>query len=439
MHFERLVIEAGDNTFTLDLHPHLTVVGGVGRIEREGLITELIGSLGAGRDGVHLELVADRGGRFAVFRPRGARHQVVDVDGARDVTAEFSDEDGRIDLLGRAGLDARSAREVMRFSQHDLVTTQDQDLLVQQLAQVNQNELWVAAESLRLAQRRLDEEATAVGSTAEDAEVIERIEERHSEFERAQANVERYRKHTFVVSALSALGVVPAVLTLGLVAGVPLMVLAAASTLLSIHMWRKYDRAHEAEEEALAAAGAQSYLGFHLQRVNGLLSSDQARKRLMQASEEHREAQKRWQVIAGDVELNWALAHRGDITGAVKLRQDVVSLGMVTAGSEAAEGERAASLAHTIVSRLNQLRTLGPGGESFPALLDEPFAAIESSITPSLVELLVRSSQHQQIVLFTEDDTICQWARLEAMTGTIGLVEPASADRPAPEVVQLPS
>ncbi len=437
MHFERLVIEAGSNTFTLDLHPRLTVIGGVGRIEREGLITELIGSLGAGRDGVHVELVSDSGGRFAIFRPRQAAHRVIDVDGAADVTAEFSDPDGRIDLLGRANLDTRSAREVMRFGQVDLVTTHERDRLVQQLAQVNQNELWVAAEALRLAQRRLDEEAAAVGSTAEDAEVIERIEERHAAFEASQAQLEKFRKYTFIISALAAIGVVPAVLTLGLIAAGPLMLIAAASTLVSIVMWRKNERAHAAEEEALAAAGAQSYLGFHLQRVNGLLSSDQARKRLMQASEEHREALKRWQVIAGDVELSWTLAHRSDIAAAVRLRQDVVSLGMVSTGAETAEGDRAAALAHAVVNRLNQLRTLGPGGESFPALLDEPFAAVEESLRPSLVELLVRSSQHQQIVLFTESEAICQWARLEAMTGAIGLVEPrvtAAAD----EVVHLP-
>ena len=66
--------------------------------------------------------------------------------------------------------------------------------------------------------------------------------------------------------------------------------LAVLSTLYSFSVWRKNELAHDAEEEALAAAGAQSYLGFHLQRVNGLLTSDQARKRLMQASEEHRAA-----------------------------------------------------------------------------------------------------------------------------------------------------
>ena len=433
MHFERLVIEAGHNTFTLDLHPRLTVIGGVGQIERDGLITELIGSLGAGRSGVHVELVSDSGTRLAIFRPHGARHQVVDVDGAADVTSEFSDEEGAIDLLSRANFDFASARAAMRFTSADLLTTRERDRLVQDLAQVNQNELWVAAEALRLAHRRLDEEAEAVGSTAEDAHVIERIEERHAEFEHSQAVLERYRKLTFLVSGFAALGVVPAVVLAGLFAAAPLMVIATVSTIFSILVWRKNETAHRAEEEALAAAGAQSYLGFHLQRVNGLLSSDQSRKRLMKASEEMREAQKRWRVIAGEADLPWTLAHREEINAAVRLRQDVVSLGMVTSASEG-DGERATSLAHALVSRLNDLRTFGPNSESFPALLDEPFTAVEDTIKPSLLELLVRSSQNQQVILFTEDDTIAQWARLEAMTGALSIVEPSASDATTDEL-----
>ena len=57
MRFERLVIEAGDNTFNLDFHNRLTVISGVGRLEREGLISELVGSLSASRAGVHAEVI----------------------------------------------------------------------------------------------------------------------------------------------------------------------------------------------------------------------------------------------------------------------------------------------------------------------------------------------------------------------------------------------
>src|SRR5215218_6206182 len=90
MRVERLVIEAGENTFTLDLHPRLTVVAGMGRIERDSLIGEIIGALGGSRPGVHVELEERRGRHLAVFRPSKGRARVVDVDRATDVTAEFT-------------------------------------------------------------------------------------------------------------------------------------------------------------------------------------------------------------------------------------------------------------------------------------------------------------------------------------------------------------
>ncbi|MCX7622107.1 MAG: hypothetical protein N2037_14895, partial [Acidimicrobiales bacterium] len=94
MHFERLVVEAGRSAFGLSLHPGLTVISGVGPLEREGLVNDLVGALGPGRPGVHLELVADRGRRLAVFRPAGALPRVVDVDRAVDVTSSFTDGQG---------------------------------------------------------------------------------------------------------------------------------------------------------------------------------------------------------------------------------------------------------------------------------------------------------------------------------------------------------
>ena len=91
MRFDRLVIEADENTFSLEFHPRLTVIGGVGRLEREGLITELVGSLSSSRAGVHAEIVADNGNRFAVFRPFGARARVIDVEASADVSTRFAD------------------------------------------------------------------------------------------------------------------------------------------------------------------------------------------------------------------------------------------------------------------------------------------------------------------------------------------------------------
>src|ERR1700712_2437929 len=86
--FERMVIEAGSNTFSLIAHPRLTVIAGVGHVERDALVGELLGSLGSARSGVHVELVDDTGRRLAVFRPRNGRHLVVDIDRTCDVSDE---------------------------------------------------------------------------------------------------------------------------------------------------------------------------------------------------------------------------------------------------------------------------------------------------------------------------------------------------------------
>ena len=424
MRYERLIIEAGDNTFALDFHPRLTIVGGVGRLERDGLVNELVGALGSTRSGVHLELEADNQKRFAIFRPHGATHRVVDVENAVEVTSQFSDSEGRVDLLDRAGLDARTAKAVMRFGASDLISTSDRDKLIRRLSQTNQNELWVAAEALRSAQRRLDEEAEAVGSNAEDAEVIEHIEERHAEHEARQALFEKVRGTTFLLGGFLALAIVPAMLSLGILAAGVLGVIAMLTVLSSAATWRIAERARIAEEHALANAGAQSYLGFHLQRVNGLLSSDQARRRLMQAAEEHREALRRWGVVAGDVEVDWVLKNREHIDNAVQLRNDVIGKGGFSA-ENAEDAERASSMAQSLIARLEELRTLGHGAERFPAILDEPYSAVDSTVKPSMLELLVRASEHQQIILLTDDPEVRDWARVEAMTGALTLVEPS--------------
>lgn len=427
MQFERLVIESGDNSIAFDLHPRLTVISGLSQMERDGLVNEFIGALGNSRSGIHLELVSDDGNRFAVFRPNGAEHRVIDVDQRVDVTSQFTGADGQIDLLARAGLDGRTARRTMRFSARDLTETTERDRLVQQLARVDQDQLWVAAEALRSAQRRLEEEADAAGSSVEDAEVIERIERHHEEFERTQLQSEQVRKLTFMLAGFLALAVVPLVRLMGTWVVVPVAIMAMGSVAVSIHFWKRMDRARANEDAALAEAGAQSYLGFHLQRVNSLLSSDVSRRRLIVAAEEHRDATQRWAALAGDVDVEWAAERRGEITTAARLRQSVRPAGPVDDSDSSSEDT--ATIAHAVVTRLSELRRLGETAESFPALLDEPFAHVDSGVLPALLEILVQSSEHQQIILLTESPTVASWARVEAMTAAIGIIEPTPTAR----------
>ena len=428
VYFERLVIESGDNSISFDLHPRLTVISGLEQMERDGLVNEFIGALGNSRSGVHLELMADNGHRYAVFRPTGANHRVIDVDERIDVTAQFTDASGEIDLLSRAGLDPRGARRTMRFTAQDLAESTARDELIQQLARVDQEQLWSAAQALRTAQQRLESESDAVGTSVEDAAVIERIEQRHEAFERTQAQSEQVRHVTFVVAGIAALLTLPMVRFVGSMAVAPLVLVAVAAVAVSIVYWRRLESARSAEDDALADAGAESYLGFHLQRVNNLLSSDTGRRRLITAAEEHRDATQRWSALAGDIDVEWAASNRADINAAAKLRQDVAPVGHLGADSQL---DDTAAIAHAVVTRLAALRDLGGSSESFPALLDDPFSNLDSGMLPSLLEIMVQSSERQQIILLTESPTVASWARVEAMTGALGIIEPTPTSRPA--------
>jgi len=429
MRFERLVIEAGENTFTLDFHPRLTVISGVGQLEREGLISELVGSLSSSRPGVHAEIAADNGNRFAIFRPHGARARVIDVEASADVSARFEDATGNVDLLSVAGLDARSARRALRLTSSDLTTITHHDQIIHRLAAADPETLWGLAERVADTQQTLDSAAEASGSAPEDAAVVARIEEQHQRFENAQARAERSRKISFVGGAVAALCAVPTAMFVSRVAAMAWIILAAAVTALSFVQHQRMQLARKAETAALALAGAESYLGFHLQRVNGLLDSEQARRRLVEAGAEHEAAMVAWFAAAGDIVPEWAHEHREEIDASSRRMQDAstINTGSLASGTN---DDKIAGLAHALVNRLDRVRSIGPAGESLPLVLDDSLNGLDPSLKAPLLEMLVRSSENQQIVFLTEDSDVADWARVEAMTGDLSILEPTpSAER----------
>lgn len=433
MRFDRLVIEADENTFSLEFHPRLTVIGGVGRLEREGLITELVGSLSSSRAGVHAEIVADNGNRFAVFRPFGARPRVIDVEAAADVSSRFADEDGQIDLLSVAGLDARGAKRRLRLTSSDLTTSTHHDQIIRRLAAVEPELLWQLAERVTTAQHALDEEADASGSAPEDASVVARIEERHATFEEAQARAEKVRKISFFVGAAAAVLAVPSVMWISQTLGMALVILAAMVTALSFVQNQRMERARSDEEDALAEAGAQSYLGFHLQRVNGLLDSQATRQRLIQAGSDHEVALSQWFETAGDIVVEWAYEHSDEIEEAARRAKnvDALSTGPLPIDTE---NDEVAAHAHALMLKLEQVQGIGPGGENMPLVLDDSLNGLNPELKAPLLEMLVRSSEKQQIVFLTEDTDVTEWARVEAITGDLSILEPTAAD----ELVEAP-
>ena len=423
MRVERLVIEAGSNTLTLELHPRLTVLAGMGPIERESLVGELIGALSGSRPGLHLEL-EERGGRhLAVVRPTIGRHRIIDVDLAQDVTAEFTAADGSCNLLTHLSLDSASARRLMRLGAADLAANTNQGQAVEVLAGLDQHRVWAAAEALHQAEHELTTEAEAIGSSPEDAAIIDEVEERHLAVEQAADRLETSRKRTIWIGGACAVATIPACIAAGAV-GLLFLVVALAGLAASLLAKTHLDRAGKAEEKALADAGANTYLGFQLQRVNGLLANDANRRAIMGVAGARRTALAEWQQLAGDIPVEWALAHRAEISDAARLRRTADALTSMDLQGQSSQAE------HDLTQALvNHLAAAGAvAGEGLPLLLDDPLCDLDGSLKSRLLELLGRSAGEPQIVILTEDPAVVAWARLEAITGELALIEPSPDD-----------
>src|SRR5438067_13524876 len=100
MRYQRLLLEHGSLSFTLSLHPRLTVISGVGAQEREGLVGELLGAMTGTRRGIRLEVVDDRGRELVIERgDRPEDDRVLDRLSGLEVTADFRGLSGAVDVL----------------------------------------------------------------------------------------------------------------------------------------------------------------------------------------------------------------------------------------------------------------------------------------------------------------------------------------------------
>lgn len=426
VHFERLTIESGDATFALHLDPRMTVIAGVGPAERDGLIAELVGGLSSGRSGVHLEICSDAGARYAVRRPGGGPHRVIDLDDDRDVTAAFTSPDGQVNVLERAGLDVRRAKQAMRVTPTDLSTRTEVEERILSLAHVEQSRLWEVAEKVKDRERAVTNVAADLGDPT-DGSVLAAIERRHAEFEVAEADHEAARRVSLLVGA-NAAALALLLLLLGIFAvAVPFLLLAVGMTAYSARYWQRMEKARAEEDRVLAAAGAQSYMSFQINRVNGLLANDHHRKQMMKAAEYQRAAVAEWQLLAGEVSVDWALEYERQIRAAAAKLRDSVGVRNPMAMTMSRNETTTADLTHALLRRLAEVRNLGAGGESLPIFLDEPFTRVPSEVKAELLGVLLDSSRHQQVIFLTEDPDVASWARLETLAEQLTLVEPAAA------------
>jgi hypothetical protein len=128
--------------------------------------------------------------------------------------------------------------------------------------------------------------------------------------------------------------------------------------------------------------------------------------------------------------VQWAIDHHEEIMAAARLRHDVDALSTMSSTVPEVDTDLTTGMAHALIGRLAQLRRVGPHGESFPLILDDPFIELDSAVKPSLLELLGRGAGQQQIVFLTEDEDVASWARLEALTGELSILEPTVEPQP---------
>ena len=423
MRFQRLLLEAAGATVTVDLHPRLTVVAGVGPLERESLVTELLGGLASSRPGTHLEVIDDSGRRLGVMHPiGGGRDRVVELTTQQDVTIEFVDDAGHVNLLAPIGVDLPAARRRCRMNAGDMAALAKLDGAIAGLAAHDQDRLWSTAKRVQETSESLKTEVAAVGVDPEDAPLVEEIERRHAVFEAAQSRLEYIRHHGIFVGGACVLGAVPAV-ALSHWAAFPLLAVAIVTTLVSIGYRRRMDQARKAERRALAEAGADSYLAFRLQRMNQTLEGGADRARLARAATDHQLALDAWRAMAGDVSVDWAIDMRERIrAAAVRIREMGTTPAQPSTMMSAAEPSE---LAQALIERMTELRHAGPKGETLPLLLDEPLNGVAPSVKTWVLELIARSAGSPQVVYLTDDPDVASWARMEAISGEIAILEPA--------------
>ncbi|HWW53009.1 MAG TPA: hypothetical protein VNY84_04540 [Acidimicrobiales bacterium] len=417
-----MILEAGANAVTVKFHPRLTVITGVERSEREQMVAEILGALAGGRSGTDMELVDDQGKRMALIRPADGHDRIIAADSGEDLTEQFADADGRIDLLARMGLSVADARRRCHVTAAKMAGESQADAVLTALASVDQSELWTAAEQLVAAAAQLETESSMAGAHPEDAEVIEEIERRQAAFEAAEHRHKRIRRRAIRIAALAALAAIPAALFNQPIAGIGLMGVVVVATVISILLRRRTARAATAQREALGTVGAESYFGFQLQRVDRMLDGPKGLTRMAEASEAHRTALESWQVLAGEIDPVWAQGERKAVELlAGRIKSSPSFDGSVDTLANADPGELAAWLA----ARQTALRRVGPSGESLPLILDEAFIGVEPDLKEWLLELVGRTAGSPQVIYLTDDPQVAVWARLEAISGNLSFIAPA--------------
>jgi hypothetical protein len=281
--------------------------------------------------------------------------------------------------------DRRNALDRKLREQATSTLPEPSDPRVLRLATIaDQEALWSARDHLDAANRALQREQLAVGGPASDtvddggvaASIVARIEEAQHAVDEAEGVRQRRLKQCVAGSALASIGclligpsvpVVGLVLLLGAIVG-PAVGIGGA--------WRRLASAQAGERAALADAGAETYLGFHLRRVDAA-TNPASHRGIDAAAMEHRLAVSKWEELAGDVDAASATALEAESR---RYAQAVAKLGSAAGQIEALRAELTGQAEPALkASRARLIEACAPYGVD-DAAIDGDIALVERMI-----------------------------------------------------------
>jgi hypothetical protein len=369
-------------------------------------------------------------------RPAGrGRPGAVDLATRADVTAELRGPDGAIDLLARLGVPRADARRRLRLRADDLQVEERGDELVAHLAARPQHRLWRAAASVQDAEAWVAAEAARACTPPEDPDRVREVEHRHAAHRAAQARHEAVRHLAIVVGGACAIAAGPAALLVRW-AALPFLVVALATTAVSVARRRRLDGARAAEREVLQDAGATSYRAFQLQRMSAVRASSGADHRATEAADAHRRALLAWRALVGDVDVDDALRLKARIAAALGGAggSDDEEPRRPVAVHDATAPMTGAALARGLANRLARQAKAGAGSEALPLVLDEPFDGLAEAVVRDLLELVL-ASDGVQVILLTGDPVVAAWAQARLPTGRLAVLSPGPGAPVVPDRV----
>ena len=213
--------------------------------------------------------------------------------------------------------DARLRRDRLEAQLRELAgesLAQPSDPRVVNLASADQTALWSARDRFLVADAAVQREQLAVGGPGGDAaddgiaaSITARIEDAQRAVDAAEAERQRWFVPSVTGSAIAALLCLMSEGTSLLLAAVFIAVCGAVAVAGIGLPTRRKSLAEGVVRRALADAGADSYLGFHLRRVDVAIDR-KASVRLNAALLDRREATAQWEEIAPGIDMATANA-----------------------------------------------------------------------------------------------------------------------------------